>query len=443
MASILDNILNKNRNKDANSFLPADEQNLEEQVSNTPIVADGGKSVTTQENVQSEQSVAQPEVKYPNKPQALNDGEYEHLLKYYSPEAISNFSAPFDPSKGENILSRYYQSTIPKPTAPDEKKLRNRRTIAGIADGVGMLSQMISGGSGAHMRERNDSALSKVADMDKEEQNKYLQMSQRYNDGLFQSRLKDFQTALNDYNNGRKGIQGVMATKQKLDEAARQADAKSQYNYTKLAQDQANKDKDLDIKAKNQESMDRHRKTMEAQGWSRVTDSRNRTSAYVKKMSSSGSGKNSSYQMIFEANPNDTADVQTDEFGNKVKVFEMNKGQIDQYARAALSDKSFMNSPTGQALIIKSKGLFGDDTEKLKPNQDIAAAYLKEVVYNKQFASTPAIPSTASAPLVNWGANRWQPNTNIPTMDESEAEEDIEMPEDDDEFPTLGNIANF
>lgn len=445
--AILDDILNKNKNKGVNYFLPVDEQNLEEQANNTPVIADGGKSVTAQENVQAEQSAAQPEVKYPNKPQSLNDGEYEHLLKYYSPEAISKFSAPFDPSKGENALQRYYQSTIPTPTAPDEKKLRNRRTIAGIADGVGMLSQMISAGAGAHMRERNDSALSKVTEQEQTEQNKYLQMSQRYNDGLFQARLKDFQIALDDYNNGRKGVQGVMATKQKLDEAARQADAKSQYNYAKLAQDQANKDADRKIKEDNNKSLDRHRKAMEAQGWSRVADSKNRTSAYVKKMSSSGSGKNTNYQMIFSANPSDTDGVQTDNFGNKVKMFEMNKGQIDQYARQALADDAFMNSPTGQALVLqrpKYEGTrFQEGSLKLKPNQDIAAAWLQEQ-YEKSFAPSPAIPSAATPPFMDWGQiiqPNWMPNYTTPSND---IEEDVEeYEEEDEEFPVLGSIANF
>lgn len=439
--AILDDILNKNKNKDANSFIPVDEQNLEEQANNTPVIADGGKTVTAQENVQAEQSAAQPEVKYPNKPQGLNDGEYEHLLKYYSPEAINKFSAPFDPSSGENILQRYYESTIPKPTAPDDKKTRNAQLIASIADGVGLLSQMYTYGKGAHVEKRDyrNSALSQVNADAKDAQNRYLQLSQRYNDGLFQARLKDFQKALDDYNNGRKGVQGVLATKQKLDEAARQADAKMQYNYDRLAQDQANKDKDFELKAKNQASLDRHRKAMEAQGWSRVADSRNRTSAYVKKMSSSGSGKNSNYQMIFGANPNDKADVQTDNFGNKVRVFEMNKGQIDQYAREALSDPQFM--ARHQDLIIQKPDMLGTGSYKYKPNQDIAAAYLQEQ-YENSFTQAPAIPSTATQPIVNWGQQNWMPNFNLPSLDDDT--EEVEMPEEEDEeFPSLGNIANF
>lgn len=435
--AILDDILNKNKKKDANSFLPTDDSRIEEQASNTPVIADTGKSVTAQENMQAEQSAALPEVKYPNKPQVLSDGDYEYLLKFFDADAISKGYAPFDPSKGENILQRYYEMTMPKPSAPDEKKARNRRIIAGIGDGLGMLSQMISAGSGAHTRERNDFALPKIQQQEKEEQNRYLQLSQRYNDGLFQARLKDFQNALADYNNGRKGIQGVLAAKQKLDQAQAQFEDKQRFAYDKLAQDQANKDADRKIKEDNQKSLEKQRDAMVKQGWARVADSRNRTSAYVKKMSSSGSGKNSNYQMIFGANPNDK-DVQTDNFGNKVRVFEMNKGQIDQYTREALSDPQFM--ARHQDLIIQKPDMLGTGSYKYKPNQDIAAAYLQEQ-YENSFTQAPAIPSTATQPIVNWGQQNWMPNFNLPSLDDTE--EVIEYEEEDEEFPSLGNIANF
>lgn len=116
-------------------------------------------------------------------------------------------------------------------------------------------------------------------------------------------------------------------------------------------------------------------------------------------------------------------------------------GQIDQYARQALSDPQFMAKH--QDLIIQRPDMLGTGSYKFKLNQDIAAAYLKEIVYDKQFESTPTIPSTASAPFVNWGANRWQPNMNIPNLEETEVEEEtVEIPEEDDEFPTPGKI-NF
>lgn len=443
--AILDDILNKNKNKGANSFLPFAENNRDEQADNSPIVGDGTKPLTAQENIQSEQSAALPDVKYPNKPQGLNDDEYEHLLKYYPPETITKFSSPFDPSSGENLFQRYYESTIPKPSAPDEKKMRNKRIIAGIGDGLSMLSQMISAGSGAHERERNDFSLPKIQQQEKEEQNRYLQLSQRYNDGLFQARLKDFQKAINDYNNGRKGIQSVLATKQKLDQTQAQFEEKQRFAYNKLAKDQANEDRNYELRKQNTESQIAQRNAYIKQGWSRVADSHNRTSAYVKNISSGG--KNG-YQMIFRANPNDK-DAQTDNFGNKVRLFDTTKGQIDQYAREALADKDFMNSATGKSLIKKrgdavlgEGGKLVEGAIEYKPALEIAAAYIKEKFYDKQFETTPSIPSTATPRITNWGQQDWLLNYNLPSLDD-DTEEVMKYEEEDEEFPSLGNIGNI
>lgn len=431
---ILDDILKKNNG--VNSFSPVSDQSIQDYADNTPAITDVNKDVPAQDNIQSEQSAAQPEIKYPDKPQGLQDSEYEHLLKYYTPESIKKFTAPFNPNGGENVLQRYYESTIPKPTIPDEKKTRNRRVLAGIADGVSMLSQMISAGSGAQVKERNDFSTSKVQQQEKEENNRYLQLSQRYNDGLFQARLKDFQKSLDDYNNGRKGIQSVLSAKQKLDQAQVQFEGKQRFNYDKLAMDQLNKEEERKIKEDNQKSLDRYRKAMEAQGWSRVADSRNRTSAYVKKLSSPGNGKNGNYQMVFGANPKDNnTDVQTDSFGNKVKVFEMNKGQIDQYARQALSDPQFM--ARHQDLILQKPDMLGSGSYKYKPNQDIAAAYLQEH-YENSFNDTPSTPSTATQPIVNYA----MPTFAMPKGAIEDNTEEVDSPVDDEEFPSLGSI-NF
>lgn len=426
--AILDDILNRHKNKGANSV----KDNLNEQADNSPIVSEATKS-TAKETMQAEQSAAQPEVKYPNKPPGLNDGEYEHLLKYSNPEAIERAYSPFDPEKGDNLFQRYYEMTATKPTPPDEKKLRKKRILADITDGAGMLAQLISASAGAHMRERNDFASTAVADQEKDEKNKYMQLSLRYNDGMYQARLRDFQRNLDDYNANRKGIQGVIAAKNKLDEASRQANDKLIYNYEKLRQDQLNKDKDFDLKKRNIDSLEQQRKAMVAQGWSR-------TSAYVKKVNN-GNSKDSKYQMIFAANPNDNDNVQVDEFGNPVKVFELTKGQIDQYARAALSDAQFMQEHP--ELVLQKPDMLGKGSYKYKPNQDIAAAYIMRD-YNNNFAKSPNNSfSDAAIGTPAWGQPLWTPN--IAMHDESSSDENDVMDDSimDDEYEVVGNIANF
>ena len=122
--------------------------------------------------------------------------------------------ANFDPTKGDNFLSHIYESSIPKPVAPDEKALKNKRTIAGVADGLSMLAQMYSAGKGAHMRERdfNQSAIAGRATQEKNLRDLYLQQSNRYNDGLLNARTKDFLLALEEYKEGKKGVREVLKT---------------------------------------------------------------------------------------------------------------------------------------------------------------------------------------------------------------------------------------
>lgn len=403
--AILDEILNR---KNAFSLVPDEE----------PIVPEVVKQTTAQENIESEQTSAQPETKYPNRPQSLTDSEYEHLLKYYSPDAINKFSAPFDPNSGESVIQRYYQSSIPAPSAPDEKVMRNRRIAAGVADGASMLAQLFAAGRGAHVRERDNFALDRVTDQEREEMNRFRDLSQRYNDGLFQARLKDFQQAWADYQAGRKGIQDVLTTKQRLDQLSGQHGDKMQYNYDKLASDQANEDREFEQKVKAQESLDRHRRSLEAQGWARTQDSRDRTAAYVKKMGSGSGG----YQMIFPANERD-ADAQQDQFGNKLRTFQMSKGHIDQYVREALSDTNFLSR---NPQFNREPGLLGEPPKAFteKERVDIAAAYLQES-YNQQFKEDLPSPSY-DIPPVDWGYSGWEP----------------ELSEEDEEFPVVGNI-NF
>ncbi|GAB6119218.1 hypothetical protein [Dysgonomonas termitidis] len=494
---ILDDILVKDKKKGVNTFLPVDEQELAvnskqlavnshqltegfdnlqattgQNGDNLPATGQQYEGVTAarQSNLLANGSnpaagtATRQAVKYPNKPQGLNDGEYEHLLKYFTPEALIRFTAPFDPDAGENILQRYYESAIPKPVAPDEKKVRNAQLIASIADGIGLLSQMYSYGKGAHVEKRDysQSALSQATGRAKELENRYMQQSARYNDGLFNARLKDFQRMLDDYNTGKKGIQGVLAAKQKLDQAQAQFEDKQRLAYDKLAQEQANKDKDRKVREDNQKSLDSYRKAMVAQGWSRVGDAKNRTSAYVKKVSSSGGGKNTGYRMVIEANPADREAVRDNQLGADVRVFEMSKGEIDRYTREALSDPAFK---ARYPQYDRKPGLPGEAPRSFteKERTDIAAAYLQEQ-YNNSFASTPAAPDY-SVPSTG-GSNtyrQWEQNNRLPGFGnnvppatqpvapsslpvQAEEAEEAGIPEEeeeDEEFPSVGNIANF
>ncbi|MFT3994393.1 MAG: hypothetical protein QM660_08800 [Dysgonomonas sp.] len=413
-----------NKKKGANSFLPTNEQDLDTQADVSPIAPEIKNEQTAQENREAASSNAMPTVKYPNKPEAMSDGDYEHLMSVgFSPDAISNYTAPYDPATNGNYLQRIFESSVSKPSAPDEKKMRGARIVSGIGDALGLISQMWSAGKGAYMKERDyeSSALGRTEGKEKELRNIYLQQQNKYNDGLYNARLKDFLKGLDDYNNGKKNIQGVLAAKQKLDQTGEQFKEKQRYAYDKLAQDKDKADQANQLARDKFGESVRHNKAMESQGWARVQDAKNRTSAYVKNISSGG--KNG-YQMIIEANPQDNQAQTDNQLGSKVRVFEMNKGEVDRWAREALNDTGFM--AMHPELVTQKPDILGNGQTKYKPVQDIAAAYLKEQ-YEKQFDPDPSVPS--SMPMIDWsrmmnqGVPDWNQMLNGNTPETEEADE--------------------
>lgn len=413
------NNFNKKK-KGANSFLNNNEQNLDTLADVSPV----------QENREAESSNAMPTVKYPNKPESMSDGDYEHLMSVgFSPEAISNYTKPYDPSTNGNYLQRLFESSVPKPTAPDEKKMRGARIVSGISDALGLISQMWSADKGAYMKERdyNSSALAQTAAKKKELSNIYIQQQNKYNDGMYNARLKDYLKGLDDYNNGRKGIQSVLSAKQKLDQAGKEFKEKQRYAYDKLAQEKAKTDQANQLARDKFGESARHNKAMESQGWARVQDVKNRTSAYVKNISSGG--KNG-YQLIIEANPQDDQATTDNQLGSKVRVFEMTKGELDRWARRALNDADFMSRHP--ELVTQKPDILGNGQMKYKPVQDIAAAYLKEE-YDKQFDPEPSVQS--SKPMVDWSSLMYQGvpdwnqmlNGNSPKTEEEDEWSDFEI----------------
>lgn len=411
-----------NKKKGANSFLPTNEQDLDTQADVSPIAPEIKNEQTAQENREAESSNAMPTVKYPNKPESMSDGDYEHLMSVgFSPEAISNYTKPYDPSTNGNYLQRIFESSVPKPTAPDEKKMRGARIVSGIGDALGLISQMWSAGKGAYMKERdyNSSALAQTAAKEKELSNIYLQQQNKYNDGMYNARLKDFLKGLDDYNNGRKGIQGVLAAKQKLDQAGEQFKDKQRYAYDKLAQDKDKADQANQLARDRFGESVRHNKAMESQGWARVKDAQNRTSAYVKNISSGG--KNG-IQMMIPANPNDPSPTKN-ELGENVKVFTLTKDEVNSYARAAKADPAFFERHP-HLVVSRPDRFTGAGKTSYAKDDEIAAAYAKEI-YDNGFDET-SVPS--SMPMIDWsslmnqGVPDWNQmlNGNTPETDEQD-----------------------
>lgn len=296
--ALQDIVNNYNKKKGANSFLPTNEQNLEAQADVSPVAPEIKNGQTAQENKQAASPSVMPTVKYPNKPESMSDGDYEHLMSVgFSPEAISGYTKPYDPLTNGNYLQRIFESSVPKPSAPDEKKIRNAKLVSTIADSLGLLSQMWSYGKGAHVEKRDQSntALSKTGDREKDLRNIYLQQQNKYNDGMYNARLNDFLKGLEEYNNGRKGIQGAIASKRKSDLES----AKFAFDMTYREAILAGKDADRALKEAQMaeqtelnrlkfEEQKRHNKTSEGISGMSAQTNRMRADAYVNKTASGG-----------------------------------------------------------------------------------------------------------------------------------------------------------
>lgn len=217
--ALIDDILNR---KKKNTFYPTNEQDMQEEATNMPEIpvtkASDQDNMQPAEVIQTQKDVTPP----PANKWGYSQSEMDTLTKAgYTPEKLDYYLSDFDPAKGESILSRIYESSMPKPTAPDEKKIRNAKIVGTIADSLGLLSQMYTYGKGAHVEKRDyrNSASAQIAEQERNLRNIYLQQQNKYNDGLYNARLKDLLKSLDDYNNGKKGISGVVAAQKKLDQA--------------------------------------------------------------------------------------------------------------------------------------------------------------------------------------------------------------------------------
>jgi len=179
--------------------------------------------------------------------------EMDYLKKSgFSPERIDDAFSDFDSSKS-NVLSKLYEMSIPKPEVPDEKKIRNAKMISSIGDSLGLLGQMWSSGRGAHIRNRDygQSASAQTNNEEEKQRNLYLNLSNNYNQGLYNARLKDFIQGLNEHNANRTNIQQIITNKQNRDfknqqEKQHQLNWQANYDYKKTHDDAVQAGKDAD-----------------------------------------------------------------------------------------------------------------------------------------------------------------------------------------------------
>ena len=145
----------------------------------------------TQEEEENTVAPEVPATEQPERPvQRADFNADEYLRSRYTDEQINSVKN-YNPSANGNFVE-FYNKTMTKPSAPDEKKARRARTLAGIADALGSVTQMVGVGLGAHAKERTKFALSEVSDRQRRAQELYEQKRSQYERGLYDAQGRDY-----------------------------------------------------------------------------------------------------------------------------------------------------------------------------------------------------------------------------------------------------------
>lgn len=200
-------------------------------------------------------------------------------------------------------LEQYYKDNNKQPEY-DAKKAKNKRLMAGIADGVSMLGRMWSVGKGAYTGsiDPGKTELAKVLAEDKEEKSKYEKLKQMYDSGLLSAKMQDMQMEMNKYKTDTGNIQSILANKAKQDLSIRQAEQTAKRQADEAVRKQANWEAEQEFKKGQQDSLNKYRNSQLTQQRARdkasVENTKARTEAYVKK--SQGANNTKSVPFYFK-----------------------------------------------------------------------------------------------------------------------------------------------
>jgi hypothetical protein len=310
-----------------------------------------------------------------------------------------------DPTK--NSYEQIYQSSVLKPTEPDENKIQKAKLAGSIGDALGLLSQMWTYGKGAHVEKRdyNNSAMAKADAKERELRNLYMQQQDKYNTGLYNARMGDLKRDIDDWNNERKGIQDILDAKQKQDWEKEQFNAKQQFGYDKLKQDQGNKDRDYELKKQNNENLDTYRKNNLAEtvrthkahegiAYGHLKNDNARTKL------ASENGKNGAQTIYVDANPNDPSGKKN-RFGRNEVEINLNPSEFNNYV--ALGETLLKSDPEfakKAGLILREPvyDMMGKEsgTYQITKDKTLLAKAAAQYWYDKQFKQNPT--NSASHP---------------------------------------------
>lgn len=320
-----------------------------------------------------------------HRPSWMTDDDYKEATLYYSPERIGQLYKGFDTSSSSPFYQDLYKSTIHKPSAPDEKKIKAARNIAGVADALSLITQGISGFSGGYIPRIEASAQRENNAYTQRLRDIYKAENDRYSAGLYQSTLRDIESARQGYDRDRSGLLGVIQASMRLKSARGIAESKNAADMYKFGIQQEGR-------RITGEEQSRHNKAMEG------IASRNADSAALRASKSGKSGSSTSTPRGYTDwyNPNTGYSYRLKE--NNIKAFvpqifkefekDVFKGSSSEKMRyKALSPSERYNyvqahwadSPSAVAMIEKiaegkegnGKPVAADDKDGIPPILDI------------------------------------------------------------------------
>ena len=295
----------------------------------------------------------------------LTKENYDDAIAGGIDEATLKAVHGYDPNNPDPVMSQIWSANKKKPTPLSEEGLKAQRIASSLGDTFGSLAEMFAAGRGAHVKANQGATnTEKAALKERDMRRLYEQQLDQFEDGEIKAKMSDFQNAENNYRLGRSEIQKAIQTskstrwnKSKLDQS--QSNTDREYNR-KLESDkinQANKKKELEIRASN------------------------------KAKGSSESSKASEKGGIFiTALPNDPK-ATTDEIGNKVRKYNLSKDEILNYATRAKGDKKFRAEKDDDISVTTTD--YSGTHKGLTSDLELARIYLQYLYDNEHKEEQP------------------------------------------------------
>lgn len=215
---------------------------MEYQQNKNNIIDDSESGVPKQETSVVSSSVPANASPRPN---WMSDDDWKEATQYYSPERISQLYKGFDPKSADPFYSTLYKSTIKGPEVPDEKRIKASNTIAGITDALSLITQGITGVAGGYIPEQKGSAIKQNADYVQRLRDIYKAERDRYNAGLYQSTIRDIESAKLGYDRDKSGLLDIIRNSRRLKNEKDIAADRWKYQAEKDRMDREMKEKDM------------------------------------------------------------------------------------------------------------------------------------------------------------------------------------------------------